>query len=190
MNGVKIALIISLILIFALGITLFSACKKEEKKEQKTGETTTTETTEPTKTEPTKFKVDLTKTVGDYQVMVKTWELFAGDESLKPKEGNVIVKIDLTVSHAKKQPFMVSSSMSFRLKGKDTKEFEPIKYEGKDKFTDGMIEAGKSALGIVAFELPKDTADLVFSAGKFKYDDPTKVTFPLTKDEPVVEPPA
>jgi len=183
----RLFFIISLILILTLGISFFYACKKEEKKEQKTEETITTE---PTKAEPTKFKVDLTKTVGDNQVTVKTWELFAGDESLKPKEGNVIVKIDVSVAHAKKQPFLVSSSMSFRLKGKDTKEFEPMKYEGKDKFTDGMIEAGKTALGIVAFEVPKDTADLVFSAGKFKFDDPTKVTFPLTKDEPVVEPPA
>lgn len=183
----RLFFIISLILILTLGISFFSACKKEEKNEQKTEETITTE---PTKAESTKFKVDLTKTVGDNQVTVKTWELFAGDESLKPKEGNVIVKIDVSVAHAKKQPFLVSSSMSFRLKGKDTKEFEPMKYEGKDKFTDGMIEAGKTALGIVAFEVPKDTADLVFSAGKFKFDDPTKVTFPLTKDEPVVEPPA
>jgi hypothetical protein len=65
-----------------------------------------------------------------------------------------------------------------------------MKYEGKDKFTDGMIEGGRTAMGIVAFEVPKDVADFVFSAGKFKFDDPTKVTFPLTKDEPAVEPPA
>lgn len=195
MSGLKIAAIFLLVLLLALPTILLTACKKEEAEEGEAVEegVAEEEVLEPEEEaeEPTKFTQDETKTVGEHKVTVKTWELFAGDDKLKPsKEGNVLVLIDVEVAHAQGGVFMVASSMSFRLKGKGTKEFEPIKYKKKDAFTDGMIEPGKTAKGIVAFEVPKDIEGLVFSAGKFKYDDPSKVKFELSKETPYEEPPA
>lgn len=194
MDTAKFALILFLALALTLSTTLFTACKKEEAEEEEAVEegVAEEEVLEPEEeAEPTKFTQDETKTVGEHKVTVKTWELLAGDDKLKPsKEGNVLVLIDVEVAHAQGGVFMVASSMSFRLKGKGTKEFEPIKYKKKDAFTDGMIEPGKTAKGIVAFEVPKDIEGLVFTAGKFKYDDPSKVKFELSKETPYEEPPA
>lgn len=195
MDTAKFALILFLALVLTLSTTLFTACKKEEAEEGEAVEegVAEEEVLEPEEEaeEPTKFTQDETKTVGEHKVTVKTWELFAGDDKLKPsKEGNILVLIDVEVAHTQGGVFMVASSMSFRLKGKGTKEFEPIKYKKKDAFTDGMIEPGKTAKGIVAFEVPKDIEGLVFTAGKFKYDDPSKVKFELSKETPYEEPPA
>ncbi len=194
MDTAKFALILFLALALTLSTALFTACKKEEAEEEEAVEegVAEEEVLEPEEeAEPTKFTQDETKTVGEHKVTVKTWELLAGDDKLKPsKEGNVLVLIDVEVAHAQGGVFMVASSMSFRLKGKGTKEFEPIKYKKKDAFTDGMIEPGKTAKGIVAFEVPKDIEGLVFTAGKFKYDDPSKVKFELSKETPYEEPPA
>lgn len=194
MRRLKIAAILLLVLLLGLPTILLTACKKEEAEEGVAVEegVAEEEVLEPEEeAEPTKFTQDETKTVGEHKVTVKTWELFAGDDKFKPsKEGNVLVLIDVEVAHTQGGVFMVASSMSFRLKGKGTKEFGPIKYKKKDAFTDGMIEPGKTAKGIVAFEVPKDIEGLVFTAGKFKYDDPSSVKFELSKETPYEEPPA
>jgi len=182
----KNILIILVVFISILLIMAATGCKKKETKtEEKTETPPTTTETQPPETGGY-ITVDAKETIGNYVVIVKGYESVNELESVTVKEGNKLVKVDLEVAYHQNKMWFISTNLAFKLVLPDGTKLEPVKYAGKDAFTEGGIKPGEKASGIVVFETPKDAKDLSLSCD-FSIQKEGKAVVPLKAK---VSPPA
>lgn len=171
-----------------LTLYIFGCKKKEEKEEVTTEEETTEEVVE----EPTEeieegyITVEQREKIGNYIIFVKGYERLNEIDGIKAKKDKKLVKVDLTASYAQNTMWFISTNLAFRLVLPDNTELEPIKYTGKDAFTEGGIQPGGKASGAIVFEAPVEAKDLKLKCD-FTVQNQGKAIIPLkAKEQPVV----
>jgi hypothetical protein len=153
--------ILILFMILSVAFMFNICCSKKEENGEKTEETGEEETEIVEEETPEELKgfieINQEKEVGDYVITLKGFEITKEIQGLTPEAGNEFVKVELEVGNKKNAPWLISSALAFRIVGDDfTDEIKTSKYTGEGAFTDGMVEPGKKASGIVVFEIPEN----------------------------------
>jgi len=157
--------------------------------------TADTSTPEP----PKEFKVGDAVKIGDSVLMVIGWSEVAGDQFIKPDEGNKFIAVDLLIINTSSSSASISSLLQASLKDETGQKYQPdllATTATKKDSPDGELSAGERIRGTEGFQIPQDAKGLefvfdasVFGTGKvfIKLGDAPNAVAPPAKLEGEIE---